>query len=95
MQNCFKLVYVIIYVQRDAFHEAIDEYLLMQNCIRIGMNYISGNSTTIYVICIYRKKTPTTKNVINIPVELNAIAPIAQPDSSRKYCSGMSWQYCL
>lgn len=42
---------------------------------------------------IYRKNTPTTKNVINIPVELKAIAPMAQPDSNRKYCSGMSWQF--
>lgn len=44
---------------------------------------------------IYRKKTPTTKNVINIPVELKAIAPIAQPDSNRRYCSGISWQCSL
>lgn len=47
------------------------------------------------ILRIYRKKTPTTKNVINIPVELNAIAPMAHPDSSRKYCSGISWQYSL
>lgn len=49
----------------------------------------------INFVNIHRKNTPTTKNVINIPVELNAIAPIAQPDSSRKYCSGISWHFCL
>lgn len=38
----------------------------------------------------YRKNTPTTNIVIRMPVELNAIAPIAHPDSGRKNCSGIS-----
>lgn len=40
----------------------------------------------------YRKKTPTTKSVRTMPDELNPIAPIAQADSGRKYCSGMARQ---
>lgn len=43
----------------------------------------------------YRRKTPATNSVMSIPVELNAIAPIAQADSKRRNCSGMSWQFCL
>lgn len=34
-------------------------------------------------------KTPHTNIVIKIPVELNAIAPIAQPLSGLKYSSGI------
>lgn len=30
-----------------------------------------------------------------MPPELNVIAPMAHPDSSRRYCSGISWQYSL
>lgn len=41
------------------------------------------------------KKTPTTKSVIIIPVELKAIAPMAQPEPGRRKTSGMSWHSVL
>lgn len=45
----------------------------------------------IYLLLFtYRRNTPTTNNVINIPVELSAIAPIAHADSGRRNISGIS-----
>jgi hypothetical protein len=43
----------------------------------------------------YLRKTLMTKTVMRMPVELNDMAPIAQPDSGLKYTSGMSWQNSL
>lgn len=73
---------IVIELYSSVRHEAVTMSILF--FVRIT-DYIN----------IYRKKTPTTKNVINIPDVLKAIAPMAQPDSNRKYCSGMSWQCCL
>lgn len=53
------------------------------------MNEKKKNNST------YRRKTPATKNVTNMPVELSAIAPMAHADSGRKNTSGILWHSCL
>lgn len=52
-------------------------------------NYIKKNFFLMGLSFIYLKNTQITKNVTKIPIELNAIAPIAIGDSNFKKTSGI------
>lgn len=73
--------------QNSACHDPAAPNSQFQQCYKRPNNEM--------ILKSYLTNTPTTNSVTNIPVALNAIAPMAQADSGRRYTSGIVWQYCL